>query len=99
MKIMKKTLKMALIFLLILIHNCIGISQTTHSEPKTLGIGSKAPDFNLLGVDGKMYSLKDLIKHLFWLLSSVAIIVQLPRHMKTGSLHLKKIINQRVWPW
>ena len=34
-------------------------SQTTHAEPKTLEIGSRAPDFHLPGVDGKIYSLKD----------------------------------------
>lgn len=37
-------------------------SQTTQQEPKTLEPGSKAPDFNLLGVDGKTYSLKDFDK-------------------------------------
>jgi hypothetical protein len=29
--------------------------QITHPEPKTLEIGSKAPDFNLLGVNGKIF--------------------------------------------
>src|SRR5882672_4443994 len=28
-------------------------------QPKTLEIGASAPDFNLPGVDGKSYSLKD----------------------------------------
>jgi len=86
MKIMKKTLKMALIFLLILIHNCIGISQTTHSEPKTLGIGSKAPDFNLLGVDGKMYSLKDFDK------ASVLVIIFSCNHCPTAQAYEDRII-------
>ena len=86
MKIMKKTLKMALIFLLILIHNCIGISQTTHSEPKTLGIGSKAPDFNLLGVDGKMYSLKDFDK------ASVLVIIFSCNHCPTAKAYEDRII-------
>ncbi len=27
-------------------------------DPKTLAIGAPAPDFNLKGVDGKIYSLK-----------------------------------------
>lgn len=83
---MKKTLKMALIFLLILIHNCIGISQTTHSEPKTLGIGSKAPDFNLLGVDGKMYSLKDFDK------ASVLVIIFSCNHCPTAQAYEDRII-------
>ena len=34
-------------------------AQEVHPEPKTLPIGSKAPQFNLPGVDGKNYSLKD----------------------------------------
>ena len=83
---MKKTLKMALIFLLILIHNCLGISQTTHSEPKTLGIGSKAPDFNLLGVDGKMYSLKDFDK------ASVLVIIFSCNHCPTAQAYEDRII-------
>src|SRR5580765_6266928 len=29
----------------------------TPDNPKTLPIGSKAPDFNLKGIDGKMYTL------------------------------------------
>jgi len=29
-----------------------------HDNPKTLAIGSRAPDFNLEGIDGKMYSLQ-----------------------------------------
>lgn len=32
------------------------------SQPKTLELGAKAPDFSLLGVDGKRYSLKDFNK-------------------------------------
>jgi peroxiredoxin len=56
---MKKTIRTSLLFLLILC--CIGrlASQTTHPEPNTLEIGSRAPDFSLPGVDGKIYRLKD----------------------------------------
>jgi peroxiredoxin len=51
-----------LIFLLLLFCRGIAYSQTTHPEPKTLEIGSKAPDFSLPGIDGKTYSLKDFEK-------------------------------------
>ena len=34
-------------------------AQEVHSEPKSLPIGSKAPQFSLPGVDGKNCSLKD----------------------------------------
>lgn len=59
---MKKSLKTFLIFLLILFCAGRGYSHTTHPEPKTLEIGSRAPDFNLTGVDWKTYSLKDFDK-------------------------------------
>ena len=59
---MKKSMKTSLVFLLILFCTGRGISQTTHPEPKTLEIGSKALDFKLSGVDGKTYSLKDFDK-------------------------------------
>ncbi|MDO1444875.1 redoxin domain-containing protein [Rhodocytophaga aerolata] len=35
-----------------------GIGQAFGDDPKTLEIGSAAPDFNLKGIDDKMYSLK-----------------------------------------
>ena len=80
---MKKILKKS-IFLLLLFIGCIGYSQTTHPEPVTLKIGSKAPNFSLPGVDGKTYTLKSLRKRLYWLLFLVVIIVLPPRLMKTG---------------
>ncbi len=33
--------------------------QETHAEPVTLAIGAKAPDFRLVGVDDRTYSLQD----------------------------------------
>lgn len=39
---------------------CLGLSTTVlATDPPTLPIGAKAPDFSLPGVDGKTYSLKD----------------------------------------
>lgn len=55
---MKKTL----IPLVILLTGSIGYAQTIQTEPKTLGIGSKAPDFSLPGVDDKTRSLKSFEK-------------------------------------
>jgi len=54
---MKIHLKTWLIIILILAFPTRSISQTTHPEPKTLEIGSRAPDFSLPGVDGKTYTL------------------------------------------
>jgi len=83
---MKKLLKGFLIFLLISV--CIGkaVSQTTHPEPKTLEIGSKAPDFNLPGVDGKTYSLKDFDK------ASVLVIIFSCNHCPTAQAYEDRII-------
>ena len=50
---MKKILNLFIISIL--------LSFKTDEHP-TLSIGSSAPDFNLKGVDGKMYSLKSFAK-------------------------------------
>src|SRR5450759_3433682 len=86
LKAMKKSLKAFFIFLLILF--CIGrvTSQTIHPEPKTLEIGSKAPDFNLPGVDGKTYSLKDFDK------ASALVIVFSCNHCPTAQAYEDRII-------
>ncbi|MDP3002066.1 MAG: redoxin domain-containing protein [Bacteroidales bacterium] len=83
---MKKSLRTFLIFLLILF--CAGrvASQTTHTEPKTLEIGSRAPDFNLPGVDGKTYSLKDFDK------ASVLVIIFSCNHCPTAQAYEDRII-------
>ncbi len=83
---MKKSLKTSLIFLLILFCAGRGYSQTTHPEPKTLEIGSKAPDFSLLGVDGKMYSLKDFDK------APVLVIIFSCNHCPTAQAYEDRII-------
>ncbi|MBX2843110.1 MAG: redoxin domain-containing protein, partial [Flammeovirgaceae bacterium] len=43
---------------LIIFSNLIA-QEGDHPKPATLKIGATAPDFNLPGVDGKNYSLKD----------------------------------------
>ena len=84
---MKKSLMPFLIFLLILF--CIDrvSSQTTHPEPNTLEIGSKAPDFNLLGVDGKKYSLNDFRE------ASVLVVVFSCNHCPTAQAYEDRIID------
>ena len=84
---MKIILRTSFIFLLILIYTTSGISQVIHPEPKTLEIGSKAPDFNLLGVDGKMYSLKSFEK------SSVVVVIFSCNHCPTAQAYEDRIIS------
>lgn len=74
--------------ILLLILCCIGsvMSQTSHIEPKTLEIGSKAPDFSLPGVDGKTYSLKDFDK------ASVLVIIFGCNHCPTAQAYEDRII-------
>jgi thiol-disulfide isomerase/thioredoxin len=46
----------------LLLNSILAYSQTvqvSHPEPKTLEIGTTAPDFNLMGVDDKMHSLNE----------------------------------------
>ena len=62
-------------------------SQETHPEPKTLEPGVKAPDFNLPGVDGKMYSLKDFNK------ASVLVIIFSCNHCPTAQAYEDRIIS------
>jgi len=38
-------------------------AQATHPDPTTLAIGAKAPDFRLLGTDGRTWSLGDFDKY------------------------------------
>ena len=84
---MKKSFSASLLILLILC--CIErvTSQAIHPEPKTLEIGSKAPDFSLLGVDGKTYSLKDFDK------ASVLIIIFGCNHCPTAQAYEDRIIE------
>jgi peroxiredoxin len=55
-------MKIKLFFLLLtasLLPGYIAIAQDQHYQPKTLEIGSQAPDFSLTGVDDKTYTLSD----------------------------------------
>lgn len=84
---MKKPLKISLILLLTFICSSTAYSQTTPPEPKTLEIGSKAPDFNLPGVDGKTYSLKDFEK------APVLVVIFSCNHCPTAQAYEGRIID------
>lgn len=84
---MKKLNHTLLIVLLTLFYSYTGISQTTHPEPKTLQIGAKAPDFNLPGVDGKMYSLNSFKN------SPVLVIIFSCNHCPTAQAYEDRIIS------
>lgn len=50
-------MRMLSYLMLPLMLTCFATIRTLANEHKTLEIGAQAPDFNLKGVDGKMYSL------------------------------------------
>ncbi|MCK4826189.1 redoxin domain-containing protein, partial [bacterium] len=83
---MKRSLSTFFIFLLIVFCVGRGNSQTINSEPKTLEIGAKAPDFKLPGVDGKTYSLKDFNK------ASVLVVIFSCNHCPTAQAYEDRII-------
>jgi cytochrome oxidase Cu insertion factor (SCO1/SenC/PrrC family) len=83
---MKNILSILLSTLLIVIYCCTALSQTTHPEPKTLEPGARAPDFNLPGVDGKMYSLKSFEK------AQVVVIIFSCNHCPTAQAYEDRII-------
>ncbi len=81
---MKKLLLLLLIVLLIPVR--LG-SQTVQTEPETIRPGSKAPDFNLPGVDGKMYTLKSFEK------ATVLVIIFSCNHCPTAQAYEDRIID------
>ncbi|HEY2118074.1 MAG TPA: redoxin family protein [Candidatus Acidoferrum sp.] len=73
--------------LLILLAPLLAISQEEH--PKTLAIGSPAPDFHLPGIDGKTYSLSDFKD------SKVLVVIFTAVHCPTAEVYegrIKKIV-------
>ena len=83
---MKRAIK-SLLTLLISISYFYGtFGQATHPEPKTLEIGSKAPDFRLLGVDGKRYTLKNFDK------AKVLVVIFSCNHCPTAQAYEERII-------
>jgi len=84
---MKKPLIPLFILLPTLLCSAGEFSQTTQQEPKTIEPGSKAPDFSLLGVDGKNYSLKDFDK------AKVLVIIFSCNHCPTAQAYEDRIIS------
>ena len=56
-----------------------------HPEPKTLAIGSKAPDFKLKGIDNKVYTLKSFSK------AKILVIIFSAPHCPTAQAYEERI--------
>jgi thiol-disulfide isomerase/thioredoxin len=63
------------------------ISQEVHPEPRTLEIGTRAPDFSLKGVDNKIYSPADFSS------SKVLVIVFSCNHCPTAQAYQDRLID------
>jgi peroxiredoxin len=77
--------------LLLLLATFLCFSFIKTQEPKTLEIGAAAPDFNLKGVDGTLYTLKSFAK------SKVLMIVFTCNHCPTAQAYetrLKKLVSE-----
>jgi peroxiredoxin len=82
---MKKIIFLALISIILTGYAASG--QESHPQPKTLEIGSQAPDFKLKGVDDKVYSLSDFAK------SNVLVIVFSCNHCPTAQAYENRLNN------
>lgn len=82
-------MKIRLLHLLLLIFtlSVTAMAQNTHPEPKTLGFNEKAPDFNLKGTDGKMYSLASFSK------AKVLVLIFSANHCPTAQAYEDRIIS------
>lgn len=84
---MGKILKSFFITTQIILFAGIGYSQSAQTEPKTLEPGAKAPDFSLVGVDGRTYTLKDFDK------ARVLVIIFSCNHCPTAQAYEDRIIS------
>jgi len=84
---MKRLINPIFIFVSILLFPAYGLSQTGNPEPETLKPGSKAPDFNLPGIDGRNYSLNDFDK------AKVLVIIFSCNHCPTAQAYEDRIIS------
>jgi thiol-disulfide isomerase/thioredoxin len=82
-----KTRQVSLAIISILFTGFSTIAQDVHPEPKTLEIGSQAPDFRLTGVDDKTYSLSDFAK------SKVLVVVFNCNHCPTAQAYQDRLID------
>lgn len=84
---MRCLLRQQILIILILSVSLRALTQETQTEPRTLEPGSKAPDFSLLGVDGKKYSLKDFEN------SKILVVVFSCNHCPTAQAYEDRIIS------
>ena len=84
---MRSLLKKQIIIILILSASLKVFNQEVHTEPKTLEPGANAPDFSLIGVDGKKYTLKDFEK------AKVLVVIFSCNHCPTAQAYEDRIIS------
>ena len=82
-----KTKQLLLAVHLIIFSGYPVIAQDAHPEPKTLEIGSQAPDFKLTGVDDKTYALADFAS------SKVLVVVFSCNHCPTAQAYQDRLID------
>jgi peroxiredoxin len=80
---MSKCRQSILIAALILFTSSLGVAAT--KRPKTLEIGAKAPDFKLLGVDGKYYKLASFNK------ADILVVIFTCNHCPTAQAYEERI--------
>ena len=80
-----KTKQLLLAILPIIFNGSFAVAQDAHPEPKTLKIGSQAPDFTLKGVDDKTHTLADFAK------SKVLIVVFSCNHCPTAQAYQDRL--------
>jgi peroxiredoxin len=66
---------------------CFSSFAFSFNDPETLAIGSKAPDFNLLGIDGKNYTLKSFKD------AKVLVIAFICNHCPTSQAYEERLIK------
>ncbi len=84
---MRSLLKQQVLIILILAISLRALTQEVHNEPKTLEPGSKAPDFSLLGIDGKEYTQKDFEN------AKVLVIIFSCNHCPTAQAYEDRLIS------
>lgn len=73
--------------LLILCQLCLSFPVFASIDPVTLPIGSKAPDFNLPGIDGKNYTLRSFEK------AKILVIAFICNHCPTSQAYEERLIR------
>ncbi|HWB25500.1 MAG TPA: redoxin domain-containing protein [Chitinophagaceae bacterium] len=82
---MKKVVNFCLPYMVFFVAPFVCLAQ--HEEHKTLEIGASAPDFNLQGVDGKMYSLASFKN------ANILVIIFTCDHCPTAQAYEDRIIK------